>query len=101
MAKLNESVLEICSKLKEAPIAIVYGVPMMMKKRIADQAPIDDIIEKSMVELDGFLEVNNFKTSLIPFNEFKSTQISSIVMQSLSNKKTLDKQVNSCEPASG
>jgi hypothetical protein len=93
MTALNEQVLATCHKLKGAPIAIVYGVPKMTKKSLEHQAPIDSIIESHMHDLDGFLEANGMKTYTIPFDEFKSTQISTIVMHSLTGQSRLSKKV--------
>lgn len=84
--------LAACKKLKGPPIAIVYGVPSVSKRQ-EQQALVEPLFEKSMEELDGFLESNSFKTRLIAFNEYKSTQISSVVIQSLTRAKHLGKRV--------
>lgn len=93
MAALNEVVLAACSKHKTPPIAIVYGVPKMDKKNLDFQKDIDTIIEKNIQELDHYLEVNGMKSHFIAFNEFKSTQISSVLLESMMKDQKVSKKV--------
>lgn len=93
MKLLHKTVLETCMKIKGPPLAIVYGIPKLDKNRAGNYRPMDEIIEQTTNELDEYLLVNGLKTHLVAFDEFKSTQISSIVLNSL-NKNAKNRMLS-------